>query len=201
MEDTLINCSKNNCKLKDFIKYFSDQKLCFDYIISIRWPKGIFCLRCKKITKYYKVGQRTSYACSRCGYQIYPLKGTMFEKSSTPLPTWFKIIFMFALSNGKITSSEIKTKLKLSYKTAWRIRSIIADNIIDIICTPIWGSLTMKLLVKNLKYKKLILRWNNKTKNGKTTKYFDSIIEDEDIFWRFLPLRNKWIRTKQIEMK
>jgi len=52
----------------------------------MRWPSGlIYCETCEKERKHYRGKGRTAYACDRCGNHIYPLVGTIFEKSTTPL--------------------------------------------------------------------------------------------------------------------
>jgi len=50
------------------------------------FPQGITdCGKYLKSRKHYRVKGRTAYPCERCGNHIYPLAGTIFEKSSTPL--------------------------------------------------------------------------------------------------------------------
>ena len=41
--------------------------------------------------KHYRVTGRTAYACDHCGNHIYPLAGTIFEKSTTRLTIGFTL--------------------------------------------------------------------------------------------------------------
>ncbi len=55
-----------------------------EYIKEQRWPDGrTYCEKCKAEHKHYRVTGRTAYACDHCGNHIYPLAGTIFEKSTT----------------------------------------------------------------------------------------------------------------------
>ena len=194
------NSKYNQNSVNDFFRCFSNQRLCLDYIVNIRWPKGIFCPHCDKITKFYKVNQRNSYACSRCGYHIYPLKGTIFERSSTPVSVWFKAAIIFIMSSCKITIIKLQEQLQVSYKTAWRMRKKMSETVIDVEKTPTWGIVTANGNFFGLPEKKYIGRWNlyKNKKNGKLEKFFDLLIEEKDIYWKYIPKIDKWIRLKKV---
>jgi transposase-like zinc ribbon protein len=72
--------------LRDFNAEFPDDDACLEYIKEQRWPRGITqCAKCGRERKHYRVTGRTAYACDHCGNHIYPLTGTVFEKSTTSL--------------------------------------------------------------------------------------------------------------------
>lgn len=68
-----------------------------------------------------RVEGRKCYACVHCRYQLYPMAGTIFAKSTTPLRIWFAVIFEFAASRNGISAAEIERKFGVAPNTAWRI--------------------------------------------------------------------------------
>ncbi|OJV27529.1 MAG: hypothetical protein BGO32_02830 [Bacteroidetes bacterium 37-13] len=54
-------------------------------------------------------------------HQIHPTKGTIFEKSTTPLLIWFYSMFLFSKSKNGLSASELERQTGVNYKTAWRI--------------------------------------------------------------------------------
>jgi transposase len=84
----------------------------------------------EKLRHFHRVHGRKCYADNK-GTQIYPLKGTIFEKSSTPLLLWFHAIYLFAVSKNGVSAKELQRQLGVTYKCAWRmghqIRSLMED--------------------------------------------------------------------------
>ncbi len=109
----------------DFLQRFPDDDMCLEEIKKLQYPKGVYCELCKSTTKHYKIKNRTAYACKDCRNHIYPLSGTIFEKSSTPLRLWFYTCFLMTQTRGEITIKQLQRELGVTYKTAWRMyRSI-----------------------------------------------------------------------------
>lgn len=105
-----------NYTIKDLKKDFPDDDTCLEYIFKMKYPNA----------KYYRVKGRKTYADSK-GNQIYPLKGTIFENSSTPLTSWFYAIFLFASSKNGVSAMELQRQLGTTYKCAWRIAKKIRE--------------------------------------------------------------------------
>ena len=118
---------------KDFDQEFSTDEACLEWIKTHRWPKGIHCPRCNKITKHHKVTGRPCYECDYCGHQVYPTAGTIFHKSPTPLRIWFEAIYRMASTRCGISAKQIQREMGVTYKTAWRmfhqIRSLLGEDI------------------------------------------------------------------------
>lgn len=110
-----------NFSFHDFLERFPDDDACLEEIKKLQYPKGVFCKACKKITKHYKIKNRTSYTCKTCRNQIYPLAGTILEKSSTPLRLWFYAFFLMTQTRGEVSAKLLQRELGVTYKTAWRI--------------------------------------------------------------------------------
>lgn len=90
------------------------------------------CEKCKKLSVFYPVTNRTSYACKFCGFQIYPLAGTIFEKTTTPLDLWFFAMYLMIQTRAGISAKQLERMLGVTYKTAWRmfkqIRLLMAQD-------------------------------------------------------------------------
>ena len=119
--------------VRDFNNEFPDDSACLEYLKEQRWPNGMApCAKCGKETKHHRVGNRTAFACQSCGNHIYPLAGTIFEKSTTPLKTWFYAMYLMGSTRCGISAKQIQRETGVTYKTAWRmfkqIRSVLSDG-------------------------------------------------------------------------
>lgn len=113
---------------QNFQKQFPSDGACLDYIFI---NTGRSCANCTR-GQLYRVSGRKCYGCSVCGYQVHPLAGTIFEKSSTPLSLWFYAIYIMAQSKNTLSAKDLERHLGVTYKTAWRmckqIRGLVVHN-------------------------------------------------------------------------
>src|SRR5579864_4558337 len=112
---------------------FPNDDVCLEQIKQQRWPSGMIdCETCEKPRKHYRVTGRMAYACDRCGHHIYPLVGTIFQKSTTPLRTWFQAMYLMGSTRCGISAKQIQRETGVTYKTAWRmfrqIRSLLSEG-------------------------------------------------------------------------
>lgn len=118
----------------DFEKEFPTDDACLEYIKDQRWPDGITkCEKCGVDRKHHRVNGRTAYACDHCGNHIYPLAGTIFEKTTTRLKLWFHAMYQMGSTKCGISAKQIQRETGVTYKTAWRmfkqIRSLMSEEI------------------------------------------------------------------------
>jgi transposase len=117
---------------KHFTKEFATDDACLEWLKNYRFPGGIECPTCKKITKHYKIAKRPCYKCDLCGHEIYPTAGTIFHKSATPLKTWFEAMFWMATTRSGHSAKELQRRTGVTYKTAWRmfkqIRTLLDES-------------------------------------------------------------------------
>jgi transposase len=111
--------------LRDFNQEFPDEETCLEWIKNYRYPKGIQCVKCQKITKHHKLAGRPCYKCDNCGHEVYPTAGTIFHKSATPLKIWFEAIFWLATTRSGHTAKQLQRNTGVSYKTAWRMLKLL----------------------------------------------------------------------------
>ncbi len=108
--------------VRDFDKEFPNDDACLKYMAEQRWPGGVtYCEKCQQERKHHRINGRTAYSCAYCGTQIYPLAGTIFEKTTTPLKTWFYAMFLMGSTRCGISAKQIQRETGVTYKTAWRI--------------------------------------------------------------------------------
>lgn len=106
--------------IKMFRTEYSTNEQCLKAIFKNRYGKKFECPKCHTNGNWYLIETRKRFDCS-CGYGIYPLAGTIFHKSETPLKDWFYAIYLFASSRNGVAAKEIERQLGVTYKTAWRM--------------------------------------------------------------------------------
>jgi transposase-like protein len=115
--------------LKDFQRDFPDDKACLDWLMGYRYPDGVTCKVCGKVTKHHFVESRKSYSCQECGHHVHPTAGTIFHKSSTKLTLWFYATYLMAQTRGGISAKQLERELGVTYKTAWRMFTLIRSRL------------------------------------------------------------------------
>lgn len=118
--------------LRQFNYRYPDDDACLEEVKQMRLGDELECPKCKRVNKFYRAKGRMAYACSFCGQQLYPLKGTIFEGSTTPLKDWFYAIYLMVQTRAGISAKQLERELGVTYKTAWRmfhqIRKLMADD-------------------------------------------------------------------------
>ncbi len=119
--------------IKDFEKQFPNDDTCLEFLFKARYPKGVYCQKCQKVTTHYRIANRKVYSCKFCGSHVSPTAGTIFHKSDTPLRSWFHAIFLMASTKTGISAKQLQRELGVTYKTAWRmfgqIRKLMAEDV------------------------------------------------------------------------
>lgn len=119
--------------IKHFDQQFPNDDACLDFLFKARYPKGVYCEKCGKVTKHYKRAGMKFYSCEFCGMGVAPTSGTIFHKSDTPLRSWFHAIFLMASTKTGISAKQLQRELGVTYKTAWRmfkqIRKLMDENV------------------------------------------------------------------------
>ena len=62
-----------------------------------------------------------AYSCQYCRHQVYPTKGTIFERSTTSLQLWFWAIYLMSSTRCRIPAKQLQREIGVTYKTAWRM--------------------------------------------------------------------------------
>lgn len=96
--------------IQNFRRDYPNDSVCLDVIRRAKYPEK----------KLYRVKGRKSYA-DTAGKHYYPLRGTIFEKSTTPLTIWFEAIYLFSISKNGISAMELQRHFGVTYKCAYRM--------------------------------------------------------------------------------
>jgi len=97
---------------EDFNRRFPDDDACLEQIKEQRWPDGMaHCEKCGEAARHHRIAGRTAYSCQNCGTQVYPLAGTIFEKSTTSRRIWFYAMYLMSSTRGGISQSRFNAKL------------------------------------------------------------------------------------------
>src|SRR6266849_3456573 len=116
---------------KDFDRDFPDDDACLRWLFAVNNPDSL-CPICHKPTEHYRVKGRAAFVCDVCLHQSYPMVGTIYEKSSTPLRTWFLAIFLMSTTRTGVSAKWLERTIGVTYKTAWRmfkqVRSMLDEG-------------------------------------------------------------------------
>jgi transposase-like protein len=113
--------------IAEFHLRFPDDEACLAFLWrAAQSPDGetAYCARCsayKRFRRYSLDRPRRSWTCTTCGNHVTPTTGTIFERSGTPLLTWFYAIYLISHQEGRVSARRLQRELGVTYKTAWRI--------------------------------------------------------------------------------
>jgi len=119
--------------IRNFNEDFPDDEACFDRITALVYPDGIECRTCGEVRKHHRLTNRKALSCDYCGTHVYPLAGTIFEKSTTPLKSWLYAMYLISSTRCGISAKQLERELGVTYKTAWRmfnqIRKLMGEGL------------------------------------------------------------------------
>jgi transposase len=118
---------------KDFDRDFPTDDACLEWLFHFRWPDGVTCEKCGKVTRHYRIKGRPLYSCDLCGTQIYPMAGTIYQDTKFDhLRLWFKAVAYMSVTRCGISSRQLSRDLGVTIKTGYRmwrqIRSTLSEG-------------------------------------------------------------------------
>jgi transposase len=126
--------SDSDYSLMEFMQEYPDDAACLDRLWRDRFaPDGHHaqCPRCERTRKFHRTKTRASYTCDSCGLHVHPMKGTIFEKSTTSLQLWFYAIYLIASTRCGISAKQLERELGVTYKTAHRMMKRIRTELMN----------------------------------------------------------------------
>jgi len=127
----VLMAQQDSISLIDFIKRFSNDDACRQYLFKIRWPKGFKCPICSN-GKFYFLANYHLYQCTKCNHQVSVTAGTVMHKTRVPLLKWFLALFLVATDKRGCSALTIQRHIEVNYKTAWlmlhKIRHAMAEQ-------------------------------------------------------------------------
>jgi transposase-like protein len=117
--------------LIDFSRQFSDDNVCNDYLLQLRWPKGVRCPFCDAEDAYVtKIG----FTCKNkeCKKKFSTTVGTIFENTKAPLHIWLFLIYLSVSNKKNISSVQMAKNLGITQKSSWgmmqKIRGVMFED-------------------------------------------------------------------------
>jgi transposase len=147
----------NKFTIHEFRAAYPNDDACLDKIFQLRF-NNLVCPKCENDKPFQRVKDRRSYFCTCCGYQVYPTKDTVFEKTTTPLLDWFLIIYMQSTTRNGVSTKEIERTLNVCYKTALRM----AHQIKILMSDKHLGKLTGKVQIDESYFGQKLANMHNK---------------------------------------
>ena len=127
--------------VRQFFSQFPNDEACLAHLFEVRFGQGHECPKCKRSAKWYRLASEQAFSCQWCGHHIHPMVGSIFEKSSTPLQLWFYAIFLFTQTRHGVSAKELQRQLGVTYKTAWRMGSMIRKHMAGVdVESPLGGN-------------------------------------------------------------
>jgi transposase-like protein len=103
----------------EFEARFATEEDCRAYWIKARWGGQPACARCNS-TRVWTIREGTTFECAECGHQTSLTSGTLLEKTTKPLKTWFRAVFEISTRRTGISAKDLQRIMGFgSYKTAW----------------------------------------------------------------------------------
>lgn len=139
MIDTLLKI-KSELELK---KRFGTELSCQQALLTWKWPNGFECC-CGGRSAAFLASRRIWY-CQTCGRQTSLMAGTVFSHSKSPLPKWFRALWVFLHEGrnslerspgkrpeGPMSIQRFMDRLGLKrYQTAWtwmqKLRALVSE--------------------------------------------------------------------------
>lgn len=102
-----------------FRDWFSNEQACLQYLERLRWPQGFVCAVCGVSQPPYR-SSRGRLMCRACRHQSTVTAGTIFDKTRTPLRTWFAAVWYLTSQKSGVSALGLQRALGLgSYQTSW----------------------------------------------------------------------------------
>lgn len=114
----LIMAKKNELSFGSFMKRFSTEQACEEYLYQAKWPDGYCCPVCG-CREHYTIKKRGRYQCKRCRHQTTLTANTVMHRTHLPLTKWFLAIYLVACDKRGISALALAAKIEVSYETAW----------------------------------------------------------------------------------
>jgi hypothetical protein len=97
---------------------FATDDQCRAYLLSLRWPEGFICPRCRARKAW--PAKRNRLVCAACRHQASVTAGTIFQDTHLPLRFWFRLMWQVTSQKNGASALGLQRVLGLgSYQTAW----------------------------------------------------------------------------------
>lgn len=103
---------------REFVKMFANEEACTTYLEQLRWPRGFSCPACGTTETPWRQS-RGRLVCAACRHQASVTAGTIFDKTRTPLTTWFEVAWHVTTAKNGLSAKTLERTLGTTYRVAW----------------------------------------------------------------------------------
>jgi transposase-like protein len=109
--------------IREFQSLFPDDAACAAYLERAQWPNGFVCRHCGVTGEPFRIATRPGIlTCRACRRQHGLLKGTVMERSHTPMTIWFWAAYLVTSQTPGISAVQFQRQLGLTrYETAFAL--------------------------------------------------------------------------------
>lgn len=97
---------------------FPNDAACAGHVEQLRWPEGFQCPACGAVGEPWRQ-TRGRLVCHACRHQATISAGTIFDKTRTPLTTWFEAAWHLTTAKNGMSAVTLQRTLATSYRVAW----------------------------------------------------------------------------------
>lgn len=121
---------KKQISLGSYMKRFSTEAKCREYLTALRWKNGYTCPKCG--SHHAHSLKNGLYQCAKCRHQTSVTAGTVLHKTHMPLTKWFLAFYFVCYDKRGVSAVQLALIIGTTYKTAWfmlkRIRSAMGQR-------------------------------------------------------------------------
>lgn len=103
---------------RGFVVMFPDDEACLRYLEKLRWSDGFFCPACGCLGEPWRA-TRGRLVCRSCRRHTRVAAGTIFDKTRTPLTTWFEAAWHLTAAKNGMSAMTLSRTMGTSYQVAW----------------------------------------------------------------------------------
>ena len=113
---------------REFVKMFPDDETCTAYLDKLRWAGGFACPSCKTSAEPWRQ-TRGRLVCPACRHQASVTAGTIFDKTRTPLTTWFEAAWHMTTAKNGLSAQTLNRTLGAGVRRGlWERRAVMGPR-------------------------------------------------------------------------
>lgn len=116
---------------RGFVEMFPDNAACAAYLIKLRWPQGFICPACQTSVIPWQASH-VRLVCPLCRHFTYVSAGTIFDKTRTPLTTWFEAAWHVSTAKNGMSAKTLERTLGTKYRVAWTMLQRFRVAMVDV---------------------------------------------------------------------
>ena len=138
MEPALVPGRDYPNTYRGFVEMFPDDMACSSFLARLRWHGGFICPACKTDSIPWNES-RGRLACPICRHQTSVTAGTIFDKTRTPLTTWFEAAWHVTTAKNGMSAKTLERTFGTKYRVAWTMLQRFRVAMVDAEREPLSG--------------------------------------------------------------